>query len=699
LDIDRLCMGCMTEKPGDEAKCSNCGFVEGTAPESPLYLPPRTVLENKYLVGRVLGQGGFGITYLAWDLNLNVKLAIKEYFPQDLASRAAGHSQVSAYSGSMGSQYEYGLDKFLQEARTLAQFEGHPNIVSVRDFFKANGTAYFVMSYVEGITVKEHLANAGGVLPVDQARGILMPVMDALKEVHSVNILHRDISPDNIFINKKGQVILIDFGAARQAIGEKGRSLSIILKPGYAPEEQYRSKGVQGPWTDIYAIAATYYHLVTGKQPPEALERLVEDPLEPPSKLGAALNDDEEKALLKALAVRAEDRFQSIQDFQDVLMGKCTGGVTAPTPAAINQAAGAAVKTETEKKAIPLSLIIGVVAALVIGAGGYGLWASGVLGGSDADVTTDQSVGAGPEVENEIDAAVNEGSVQTEANYFGNSGGNISNGGLAALQGDQIFFRSNQGGSLQVGTSGSGETRAISVDSAWFINVSGDYIYYSNRDDNNRIYRVDRNGGNRESLTDNGAWFTTLADGWLYYLDESDDYRLYRISSSGEGKTRLSEDTAWSLYIEEDWIYYANRDDGNKIYRVSSDAGQKEKINDNASSSINVADGWVYYINEDDGSSIYRMKTDGSENEKVIEQPAWFINVADGWIYYADEEDEFSLNKVKTDGTGRVKLVSEAVRYINVIGDWILYMDQAEQDNIYKVRLDGSGRNLLESGF
>ena len=155
----------MKEKAEGETVCSFCNYIAGTAPESPLFLAPGTILENKYLIGRVLGQGGFGITYLAWDINLNVKLAIKEYFPQELASRAAGYSQVSPYTGSMGSQYDYGLDKFLQEARTLAQFEGHPNIVSVRDFFQANGTAYFVMSYVEGITVKDHLANSGHSAP------------------------------------------------------------------------------------------------------------------------------------------------------------------------------------------------------------------------------------------------------------------------------------------------------------------------------------------------------------------------------------------------------------------------------------------------------------------------------------------------------------------------------------------------------
>ncbi len=386
LELNELCMGCMQQKTDQADKCSFCSFVEGTEPESPLHLPPRTILLNKYLIGKVLGQGGFGITYLAWDLNLNVKIAIKEYFPQELATRAAGHSQVSAYTGSMGTQYEYGLDKFLQEARTLAQFEGHPNIVSVRDFFKANGTAYFVMSYVDGITVKEHLAYSGGVLPLDQAHGIIMPVLDALKEVHSVNVLHRDISPDNIFINQKGQVILIDFGAARQAASEKGHSMSIILKPGYAPEEQYRSKGVQGPWTDIYAVGATFYHLITGIQPPEALERMVVDELKSPRALGVPIGEAEEKGLLTALAIRAADRYQTVADFQAVLMGK---HITAGPPAKIPTPA-----LETKKQTVPekskkssLGIMIGAAAVVIAGVAVFALWSGGFLGSDTATLT------------------------------------------------------------------------------------------------------------------------------------------------------------------------------------------------------------------------------------------------------------------------------------------------------------------------
>lgn len=331
MDSKELCTNCFAKK-GDNQTCPECGF-QGYVETGPTpYLKAGTILENKYLIGQILGQGGFGITYLAWDINLSVKLAIKEYFPQQFATRESGKTMVSIFSGSLGNHYSYGLEKFLMEARTLAQFEGHPNIVSVRDYFQANGTAYFVMSYVEGLTLKQYLNNAGGTIPYQQAKNLIMPVLDALKEVHAVNVLHRDISPDNIFINEKGQIVLLDFGSARQAFSDKGKSLSIILKPGYAPEEQYRSKGNQGPWTDIYAVAATFYRLITGWQPPEALERLTDDKLVPPSRIGTDLDETEEQAILKALSIRAEDRYQKVEYFQAALLESKNLEGFSPTP-------------------------------------------------------------------------------------------------------------------------------------------------------------------------------------------------------------------------------------------------------------------------------------------------------------------------------------------------------------------------------
>jgi len=314
-DINR-CLGCMAEKT-EQPQCPHCGWQHDGKEVSLMHIPPGTILTEKYLIGRPLGQGGFGITYLAYDLNLKIKLAIKEFFPQGLISRVTGTSEITVYSSELKDQYEFGLDKFLNEAQILARFEEHPGIVTVRDFFRANGTAYMVMSYIEGITLEEYLKQQGGKISFNDVLNIMMPVMDALNEVHGSGIMHRDISPDNVVIDAKGRVVLIDFGAARQDLRERSKSLSVILKPGYAPEEQYRSKGEQGPWTDIYALGATMYRAVTGVIPPDSLDRIRDDVLDYPQSISD--NPSLLNAFKKALAVYAEDRFQTVSQFQKAL--------------------------------------------------------------------------------------------------------------------------------------------------------------------------------------------------------------------------------------------------------------------------------------------------------------------------------------------------------------------------------------------
>lgn len=316
---DHLCLGCMEDR-GSESVCPHCGWAAGTGPEAPQHLPPGTILQEKYLLGRVLGHGGFGITYLAWDLNLDMKLAIKEYMPRDFATRSPDQTMVSVFTGDLESHFEYGLKNFLDEAKTLAQFNNHPGIVGVRDFFKENQTAYLVMYYLEGIDFKQYLETQGGKIPFQTALRIMLPVMDALREVHSTGTLHRDISPDNIYITAEGQVKVLDFGAARHAISEFSKSISVVLKPGFAPEEQYRSKGKQGPWTDVYAAAATLYRAIVGHTPPESLDRLEEDSIIPPSSLGVDIPKKAEAALLKALSVKASERYQTMEEFQQDLL-------------------------------------------------------------------------------------------------------------------------------------------------------------------------------------------------------------------------------------------------------------------------------------------------------------------------------------------------------------------------------------------
>ena len=310
-----LCMGCMTDK-GNEQICPKCGLNEAEISNiSPVFLKPGTELNGRYTVGLALGQGGFGITYIGYDNILNTRVAIKEYYPADIAGRTSNDGTVSAYTQG-SDEYFKGKTRFIEEARTLAKFSDHPCIVGVKDCFDANGTAYMVMEFLEGVNLKEYLKRKGGKVSVNEAVSILTPVMDALRAVHNVGIIHRDISPDNIYITTDARVRLIDFGAARQSIGGQ-RSLSIMLKPGYAPEEQYRTKGNQGPWTDVYALTATFYRMITGTVPPDSLERVMEDTLEIPNELPTHIRE----ALRNGLAVRASERFKNVEQLRAALNG------------------------------------------------------------------------------------------------------------------------------------------------------------------------------------------------------------------------------------------------------------------------------------------------------------------------------------------------------------------------------------------
>ncbi len=324
-------MGCMGRK-GKAAVCAQCDYFD-QGPENPQQLPPRTVLEENYVIGRALGQGGFGITYLAWDLELNKKLAIKEHFPLHISTRAQDHLTVSPISYKSRTEMEYGLEKFAEEAKALSHFKDHPGIVNILDFLHANGTAFIVMVYVEGRDLKQYLIQRGGKISFEAGLKFLFPLMTALEDIHRYGIVHRDISPDNIYVQENGAVKILDFGATRYAMGEQSRSLSVVLKPGYAPEEQYRSRGKQGPWTDIYALGATFYRTITGKVPPEATDRMAEDDLEMPSRLGVAVPSSSEAALMKALAVKAENRFQNVTAFRKAMMPARIGPLPAPAVA------------------------------------------------------------------------------------------------------------------------------------------------------------------------------------------------------------------------------------------------------------------------------------------------------------------------------------------------------------------------------
>ena len=280
-----------------------------------------TRLIGRYTVEGVLGQGGFGITYLGMDELHKKKVAIKEFFPQGIVTRNIEYEDtVTVTLVGEKENYDKGKERFLKEAQTMAMFSKDKGIVKALDFFEINNTAYIVMEYLEGVTLKQYLRENKRIDAEDLVE-LLVPLIEALDEIHSQGLIHRDISPDNIMVLPDGRIKLMDFGAARDYTEFGEKSLSIVLKPGYAPPEQYQTHGVQGPWTDIYALCATMYKCITGENPPDAIDRLVDDHLKKISAFGISVSPQIEKAIIKGMSVAAKDRYQNVGDFCEDLYG------------------------------------------------------------------------------------------------------------------------------------------------------------------------------------------------------------------------------------------------------------------------------------------------------------------------------------------------------------------------------------------
>ena len=333
----KRCYGCMKLKP-DGPVCPYCGYDE-SIPGEPHRLPAGTVLKEQYLVGKVLGQGGFGITYLGWDLYLDIPVAIKEYYPVGVVMRDTTVTMdVVSCTGDEGARFRNNKERFLREAKMLARFSQVPEIVQVRNFFLSNNTAYIVMEYVEGITLKQFVKDSGGALGVEQTLSILRPIVEALCRVHKAGLVHRDISPDNIMMLPGGGVKLLDFGAVRDvgaAAADKQltKSTEAILKQGFAPIEQYQKRGSLGPWTDVYALCATICYCLTGQVPPDAPERLLSyEDLNLKEKV-PTLSEAQVKALEHGMELRAENRTPSMDDlYTELFQASPPSSPPTPTP-------------------------------------------------------------------------------------------------------------------------------------------------------------------------------------------------------------------------------------------------------------------------------------------------------------------------------------------------------------------------------
>lgn len=314
-----LCFGCFEENEQDV--CPFCGYYNKTVLSS-LLLKHGTILRGQYIVGKVLGKsGGFGTTYLGYHQILQIKVAIKEYLPSEMVCRSSDGLTIQVNHPQEADNFRNGINQFLNEARLLVKFN-HPNIVRVIDFFEENGTAYLVMDYCQGVNLAEYMEQQGGILSEQAAMNFIMPILEGLQELHNRGVLHRDIKPQNIYITHDGRPILLDFGSAKQTLGERSRSLALMATPGFAAYEQYHIQGKQGPWTDIYSCTATIYYMLSGMLPADAIERMAQETLFFPPGLENKISPEMRNAIVKGMALLPENRVQSVQEFQQLLLNQ-----------------------------------------------------------------------------------------------------------------------------------------------------------------------------------------------------------------------------------------------------------------------------------------------------------------------------------------------------------------------------------------
>ncbi len=323
MNLNTLCINCFKETGGEQV-CMHCGFLQTDRPRQACHLFPKTILNNRYIIGTVVNNGGFGVVYKAYDMKLETIVAIKELLPTQngIVTRMDNDPRVIPLDEEKAQRFAYLKEKFLAEARTIAQFYDCDSIVRVKDFFEANDTAYYVMEYLDGITLSQYIKMYSGPMDSNSAIGIIKPIMEAVNVIHSANIVHRDISPDNIFITEDNRIKLIDFGEA--CVNESVSIDNVVLKPGFSPPEQYNTEDKAVFGCDIYSIGAVLYFMVTGERPQESIDRLKKDNLQLPSKKGVKIDSNVEKAIMKAMALRDSTRFKNVKDFILAIEGKKT---------------------------------------------------------------------------------------------------------------------------------------------------------------------------------------------------------------------------------------------------------------------------------------------------------------------------------------------------------------------------------------
>lgn len=716
----RRCIGCMEDMGATAGNyCPHCGYDNsGNAPGHPCAMHPNTILHGRYLVGRTLGQGGFAITYIGFDLVLNVKVAVKEYFPMGAAAREGKSNALCWNSMNNTEQRQGAYESFLREARKTAKIDQIPSIVRVRDTFYENETAYIVMDYVEGTTLKEKLLREG-TMPFSACIKLLAPMMEGLARVHEAGLIHRDISPDNIMVQPDGSVKLLDLGAARDISVNQGPQSQLVTKNGFSPLEQYTEAGQIGPWTDIYALCATIYYCITGKLLSSALDRMNNPELNFSLPLKEPLSASAEAALKAGLEVDSRNRTRDVKE----LLSRLNGAVSEKEN-----------DKPVRKKKWVLPTVGGIAAAVLLMAGGIGLYMR-----SSEDRQADADAQSRGERSRDREEETEESSYEPESEQnpeqellcvekLGTSNANILNyGGYAVIPDEYEYYIGGDNAlylcALNV------EDNVFYLEDAEQVCDFGSYItlgqdntvYFLTTDHTtNSVCQMDKDGGNLQALcsTADGRdyqylQYVLLSDGqeYLYYgMEKEADgsvLDLYRYDLENHSEELLIEGEIWWFNLYEDSIYYTElANEGNAITKLMKAdlEGQNIQELDSGKDFVNgFAEEGKLYLWSLKEEALLVYNPDGTQDESA----GGFYNIEldtgcnysymDGWIIYTSLSDG-GMHRVRANGTGdTVLLEGHSAIQICYVNQWLWFIESRPTDKerqmtyqVYLAYKDGS---------
>lgn len=703
------CLNCMSDI--ESTICPQCGFDESKTYDDPFVLRPKTILRGRYLVGRVIGQGGFGITYVGVDLVLNLKVAVKEYYPMGMVSRDHSVSNnVHRYSTMISEEmWVQGCEGFIKEAREMARFNDLANVVRVRDTFLENQTAYIVMDFVEGVTLKEWLKN-NGTISYDRCVSMMEPLMQDLSKMHKKGLIHRDISPDNIMVRVDGSLCLLDLGAAKDIRNQTNGQSRLVVKNGFSPIEQYMEEGEIGPWTDVYALCATMYYSMIGQLIPDATDRAWKKvPFEVNSQWESLVSPETVRIIKTGLAVEHGNRIQSV-DILLACMKNDLKNARSSVEQKLNNIHEVTVPTETfdvtKEKEIKKKYQKGLVATIVVAVVVVLTIIIAALGGDEEKTK---------ENEEEIPDTLVEAVVTIEK--LGNSNANVLNdGGYAIIPGEYEYFL-DQDKNLCV-CAYNVENEAFYVDESvilaenvMYICLGEDKVYYCQMTDDeyvNSICSMDFDGSNIETLSQQQAvmfmQYAKLSDGkaYIYVLDVTEDdslAKVERISVTTGYKETVMENTMWfNLY--EDAMYY-NHFDGIKWTLNKADLNSKktEVLSDKDTFALGFIEDDHMYMYALNGEYYARLNLEGEIVNTYYNIPSsdyFTISYGDDWVYYADHAGK-NVHRMRPDGSGdEVIYEGGAIVTIAYNGQWLwMFEKDVENENpdlakVYLAYRDGT---------